>query len=355
MLTLNYRASFKKRITAVAFICFINICIEIIVVKVFLTHQVYMYSESEYLESYILIVIALVYYSVVMCLSKFKSIKLGGKVPVSYWICILLMPVGALYISLILFQINPSSNQVIITSVAFLLLMNFATFYLYEMISKAYTQEVEKKWIAQQNKYYEKQFQIMESAIKTTRTVKHDLKNHLYMVDSLLQRGEQEDAIRHIAQVIDVCDHQQEYAKSGNIAIDSILNFKLQEAEEQNIKVVVDLHIPSQIEVSSYDIAVILGNLLDNAIYAVGALSANRYINITIKYTKGRLIIKVQNSYKNEIQEIDGTICTTHKDKENHGIGLESVKMALEKYEGYLDIEYKNQIFLVVVFMYIKV
>ena len=45
---------------------------------------------------------------------------------------------------------------------------------------------------------------------------------------------------------------------------------------------------------------------------------------------------------------------TTKSDKAEHGIGLESVRYTVEKYHGTVEIEKKESIFKVTVFMYAK-
>lgn len=352
-LTLNYKTLFKKRIIAVAFIYLILMCVEIIVITMLSGVKFDIMAQNKYSLTYTLVVLALVNYCVIMCLNKFKRIKEGEKVQISYWLSLLLMPVASLYIILVLLKTYVISNNVMGIIIALLLLMNFGTFYLYDVISKMYNEEVEKKWIAQQNMYYKKQFSIMKSSVKTTRTIKHDLKNHLYMLLALVERDEKENAIQHITEIMNVCELQQEYAQSGNIAIDSILNFKLQQAVEENIKVIAELYIPFEIELSSFDMSVVLGNLLDNAINAVNKIKDHKYIHVMVKYTKGTLIIKIENTFNGEIEKEGDSICTTHQDKENHGIGLESIKHTLEKYNGSLEVEYGGNIFSALVLMYI--
>lgn len=58
----------------------------------------------------------------------------------------------------------------------------------------------------------------------------------------------------------------REYARSGNVMIDGILNLKLQEAERSGIDVKLELSVPEKVNVASFDMSVILGNLMDNAI-----------------------------------------------------------------------------------------
>ncbi|HHX59779.1 MAG TPA: sensor histidine kinase [Epulopiscium sp.] len=143
-------------------------------------------------------------------------------------------------------------------------------------------------------------------------------------------------------------------ACTGNIVIDSIINFKLQEATRQEIAVTTNFNIPKKMKIASFDITVILGNLLDNALNAVTKLANNRYIDIEMEYKQGRFILNIENSFNGVIIKKDGAMISSHCDKENHGLGLESVKTVVEKYNGTMEFKYDENKFSTMLFMDIE-
>ncbi|HDK7155509.1 TPA: GHKL domain-containing protein [Clostridium botulinum] len=354
LISLNYKSNMKKRIFAVIFIYLILMCIEVIVVNLLSGLKFDIFVENKYYSTYSLIVSKLATYIIVLILNKYKKCKQGEQLPLSYWICITFIPIASMYIILLILCSNIDNITFIIVGVIFILLINFSTFYLYEVISLTRAKQAEKLWIIQQNKYYERQFNLMKSSMKVTNTIKHDLKNHFLTVYSLLQNGITEEAIDHISDIIEVCDNQEEYVRSGNTSIDSVLNFKFQEARQKNIRICFNLNIPENIEIPSFHIAIILGNLLDNAIYAVDKLESNRYINLKMKYTKGRLIFKIDNPFKGQILMNGNKIITTKLDRKNHGIGIENIKVILEKYDGSMEIQHDHNVFSVTLLLYIN-
>jgi len=56
--------------------------------------------------------------------------------------------------------------------------------------------------------------------------------------------------------------------------------------------------------------------------------------------------------YSRKIIMENNKLETTQPDKENHGIGLENDRKVLDKYDGNMNIEYKNNIFYVLILMY---
>ena len=78
----------------------------------------------------------------------------------------------------------------------------------------------------------------------------------------------------------------------------------------------------------------ILGNLIDNAIEA--SMKENEpYIDITIKQEKSFFIIKIINKYS---EKLPPNLATSKKDSKFHGIGLNSVRHTVHKYNGSFDI-----------------
>ncbi|AUM97447.1 TPA: GHKL domain-containing protein [Clostridium botulinum] len=354
LISLNYKSNMKKRIFVVMFIYLILMCIEIIVINLLSGLQFDIFAENKYYYAYSLVVLKLATYIIVLLLNKYKKSKQGEQVPLSYWISITLIPMASMYIILLLFHLNIANITFMIVGVIFILMINFSTFYLYEVISLTCAKQAEKLWIIQQNKYYERQFNLMKSSMKVTKAIKHDLKNHLLTVYSLLQKEKSEEALKHISDIIEVYNSKEEYVYSGNTAIDSVLNFKLQEARQKNISAYLNLNIPESIEIPSFDMSIILGNLMDNAIYAVDKLECNRYINFKMKYTKGRLIVRIDNPFNGEILINGNKMLTTKGDRNNHGIGIESIKVILKKYDGSMEIQHDDNVFSVTLLLYIN-
>lgn len=354
ILTLNYKSSFKKRILTTFLIYLTLMCTEMIIVLATGYLKLELLIRNDYKSILGIIIIRIVSYVVVLIIGSYKNIRQGDSVPNTYWLCIATIPIGTLYLLITIFMGNGPRPITIFISTALVLLINFATFYLYDQISRILSDKTDKMLIQQQNKYYEKQLELMKSSSKAIKTIKHDLKNHMASLYYLAEDDKKEEVLEYLSGVIEVFNNKEGLASTGNVVIDSIINFKLQEVEKEEIAVTLDLNIPKELKIPSFDITVILGNLLDNALNAVKKLEKNRYINIKIKYTKGRLILKMDNSFNGIIIKKEGIIDTTHSDKNNHGLGLESIKTVLEKYDGTIEFEYDDIKFHTALLMFVE-
>ena len=147
-----------------------------------------------------------------------------------------------------------------------------------------------------------------------------------------------EEAEKYLIEFIgDAMIKTEEFSKSGNFAIDALLNYKNRIAESKNIKIKLEQRIPTTLPYKASDLCIILGNLLDNAIEASENCANN---------AKNRLKISTKNYYEGEInKDKEGNFLSKKKDKENHGIGLKSVKKIVSLYNGYIEIQAENSLF----------
>ncbi|MDD3306211.1 MAG: GHKL domain-containing protein [Acetobacterium sp.] len=353
VLSFNYKVGIKKRLLSVFLIYLIVMCVELIVGLLSGYFNFPLMTINNYSSEYGLIIVQIILYFVVRVFNNYKNIRLGETIPLANWIAIILIPISSLYIILSLFQATGLSWKQVLIGVVLILLVNFTIFYLYDVISAFMVDKMDKVLLSQQNKYYQKQFELMESSLKTTKAMRHDLRNHLSVIYALLEKEERGAALKHLAKMTDVYDDKKQYACTENIDIDSILNFKIQAAEQQNIKIVLDLSIPEKMDIPSFDLAIILGNLLDNAIEAVAELEKERQIKTKISYARGRLIILVENPYQGERVKVGNRYLTTNKETNQHGLGLENIKSVLQKYDGTMEITQQKEVFSVSLLLFV--
>lgn len=354
LLTLNYGSSFKKRILTTVLIYLSLLCIEMMIVLSMGYFKLDLLIRNDYESILGIIIIRIVSYFIVLLVGSYKNIRQRDIVPNTYWLCIFIVPIGTLYLLITIFMASGLPALTIFVSTTLILLINFATFYLYDEVSRILSEDKDKTLVEQQNRYYGKQLELMRISEKSIKTIKHDLKNHIIALYALAEGDKKEEILEYLSKMLEIFDNNKNFASTGNIVIDSIVNFKLQEAQKDRIKVNVDLNIPSQLKIPSFDIAIILGNLLDNALDAVKKLDQDRYIDMKIKYTKGRLILKIDNSFDGRIIKEKGRIITSHSDENNHGFGLESVKTVLEKYNGFIEFKYDSNIFYTSLLMFVE-
>lgn len=355
-LSYNYESTIKNRLLSAVFIYLTLAVIDILVslLSGYLNYLNFsLFSVNTYSSIFGLIACRILTYAIVLVLNNFKNIKKGDKIPNSYWFSTVLIPTTSLYIILLLLQASGISSLQVMIGVILIFLINFATFYLYDVITAAISDKIQSLLIMEQNKYYDKQLETMKTSLQTTNSIRHDLKNHMFSIRSLIESDDRKESLRYISDILEDLGTRQSYSSTGNTVIDSIINFKFQETEQTGLKIDLDVKIPEKLEIPSIDMTIILGNLLDNALNAVNKVKRDRFINLKMKFDKGRLLIQADNPYAGEINEENGKLLTTDDDKDNHGIGLENIRKVIQKYNGTMDIDYSDNLFSVSLLLYL--
>ena len=133
----------------------------------------------------------------------------------------------------------------------------------------------------------------------------------------------------------------------GNFALNTVLVYYVQEAEKSDISINVDVSIPNEVNISDSDLTVLFGNLLENAIDACKNIEIEkRKIDLKIhKPNAEAIVFSIDNTFDGNIKMKGNRFLST---KENgSGIGIESVKYVVNKYEGDIKIEINENKFCV--------
>lgn len=354
LITCIYSSSIRKKVLVTLASYVLLVCIEMAVVTLTGYIDFPIAERNNYNSVFGIVVLNVLKYAISFAVSGFKNIKMGNKLPNAYWISLFVIPVSSLFMLAITFQSDGLAAYQIVISITAVLIINFTVFFLFDSLAKLYQEKQAKDFIEQQNRYYENQLQIINASLEASSILRHDMKNHLHAIFTDINTGNISEAKKHISDIVDVYSARTEIIHTGYSAIDSIVNFKLQSAKQNGVKVNANSSIPPNLNFSSFDSTVIFGNLLDNALQAVSLVDKNAFIVLTMHYSKGMLIIKVSNPFINEVKIVDGKIISSKSDKENHGYGLKSVKEVVEKYNGTIEIKTDSNIFTITAVLYVE-
>lgn len=186
-----------------------------------------------------------------------------------------------------------------------------------------------------------------EKAVMDALNIKcHDLRHQIAFLGEKGYRNEMEG----INELIDLYDSPNQ---TGNRALDIVIAEKSRACLGRNISMtcMADGSLLSFMEQS--DIYSLFGNIMDNAISAAAELKEpeKRIINVRVRRQNSFVMIEEENYYDGEIEFADGLPRTGTGDYENHGFGVQSMKIVAEKYGGNLYIEAKGGVFRLSVMM----
>ena len=190
------------------------------------------------------------------------------------------------------------------------------------------------------------------------KILQHDMKHHMNELKLMANKHDVVEIQEYIDHMEDFIQNPNEIVDSGNVEIDSVLNYMLQKARRELKNVIANIMMPEKIK-HSFDINVLLGNLLENAIEAARQ-TEEKYLRVDIILKRGILKIQIENTFMSENivkekRKEGGTVfLTTKKAKEKHGIGLKSVRKIVEMYNGTMVVIPQNDIFCVKLILYMS-
>lgn len=269
--------------------------------------------------------------------------------PLRYWIFAFVCPVLSygilLMIDTLMIHSNLSNPLYVIIPVIVFLYLNYIVFDFFETYSKSLEYESMKIADAQSRENYK----ILEESENEIRILRHDLKNHISVMDLLADREDINSLKEYISQMKVQTENASAYIYTKNQALDSIVNIKMRKAENHGIKFIAKVERDIEIKINPMDLATLIGNALDNAIEG-NDCSKEAFIELDICENNDMLIISVINS-ANEPVKTDKGYKTSKKDIKNHGFGMKSMQKTIKKYDGDMCSEYSNGMFYLKIFV----
>ena len=204
----------------------------------------------------------------------------------------------------------------------------------------------------------------MERVYSGIRGMRHDMKNTVSVIMQLAvgkEEGREKELYAYLEEMNRSMDRLEFRFKTGNTVVDTLLNMKYHEITRLVPDLQMDveeLKFPEKLFIQSYDIGIILGNALDNAIEACRKLTAKEpdaeaFIRISSFQRRELFFLNVENSFDGMlVRKPQKEFPVTDKaDRENHGIGLVNIKSTAEKYLGTTDFKIKGRVFILSVMM----
>ena len=210
-------------------------------------------------------------------------------------------------------------------------------FGIFQISQKERELEVARKLIAQK----EQQYHVSKETMDAIRRKSHNLKYELSALSA--GQGQQE----HIDEAMALVDSFDANIQTGSDTLDVIFTEKNLYCRQFQISFVCMIDGGRLDFMEATDQYVLFGNMIDNAVNAVRGLEdpARRSIYLNVHAEKGFLLIRMENPFDGELRFKNGLPLTTSGDEENHGFGMTSIRLIVEKYGGSVSTRAENHVF----------
>ena len=182
-----------------------------------------------------------------------------------------------------------------------------------------------------------------EETLKDLRSIRHDIKNHLIIIDGYA-RLKNFEKIREYIHKIHHRFSEIPLIQTPSVIVSAILNEKSELARQKGIpcKITCDF---THMSADDFSMTTILGNLLDNALTAASKCPEG-WMNASLRQVDSSLIITIDNSHAESISEKNGVFASTKSDQPHlHGIGIKNVRKAVKDLNGQIEVYYTDDVF----------
>lgn len=274
---------------------------------------------------------------------NFKMLnKIDKNMRNKFWALFAVVVFAFLAISTVFLQIYPSAEQdtastVLYTSLsALFFVMSLIIIYFFTELSKGFQRDSKLFLLENNFSTLQEQIAVQQQNSDNARKLRHDMKNHLANIRSLIDNGEIAGAVTLLDKAAEnVNIVRSDVINTGNSFVDAIILSKTALCREKNIDFTYSVQPLAEINIDVVDLSSLLSNLLDNAGESA-AQTAEPFVRLTIMKYNAYYTICVENSYKGRefIKESAGTLISTKSDRALHGYGTQIISDIAQKYDG---------------------
>ncbi|WP_341281179.1 GHKL domain-containing protein [Paenibacillus sp. FSL H8-0537] len=260
-----------------------------------------------------------------------------------YYLLIMSIPVISLYQLNVLTSYSEKNIHYFISVLGFLFI-NVMIIYIFDMIIEKFQFMHENAQLQQQMDYQDANYEKTVHSFKSIKRIIHDTNQQFLYIEECIKRNELAAAMAHIKTTLNKVEDAYQRVNTGNLVIDALVTNTLTIGQANGIRIDTKLNLNAQeVTIDRYDLCVVLGNMLDNAIEASKQvrIAEDRFILIHIHANESALFIHILNDMETEAASL-------HSQKPNpeyHGIGLTNIARICDKYGGHMTIETKPKRF----------
>lgn len=274
----------------------------------------------------------------VLAVLKILKYRFSYSLTIKKALTLLLIPLSTTIISILhinLFVIFPEqSNTLLYSSLVSYIVLVLSNIIVFHLIDNSYKEsEIEKKLttvtelLHAQGEQYEQMQQHNHRVMK----MRHDQKNFILGLLSLLESGDTASAEALLKRELDILKKPDEYDFSNIVS--AVVKAKSDRASSHGIAIDFKYSELHKIQISAVDIAIILGNALDNAIESTQKTEGvDKTIRLIVKICQDLIVIIIKNPTKEPVNTAN--LISTKRNNGSRGFGIAGIEELTKKYDG---------------------
>jgi sensor histidine kinase regulating citrate/malate metabolism len=265
----------------------------------------------------------------------------------------LVLPVSTVFLlsslEKICLEISMNHTIRILLAALFIVISNFIVYIVYDkMLDK--TEKINQlQEIAYKENIDYRSYELIKEKYEDLKIMVHNFEKYCNNIEGMI--GIQSNEAASFINVLK--DKNKEFLLveyTNNKALNILLSQKQRQCSKEKIDFQLYIQDIDLSFIKEIDIVSIFSNLLDNSIES-SRNSENKKIFLSVQMMNNSfVVVRIDNSCDSEPIVYDGIMHTQKRNKEQHGLGIISVKKSLAKYNGNMDWDYDkdNRLFSVI-------
>ena len=194
----------------------------------------------------------------------------------------------------------------------------------------------------------------LESHAEEMKRIRHDRRQHVQVLRGLLEKGNVRESLAYLDDYEGSMADAIQPPLCENFVADTLCRRYEALAKQSNIAVTMGVSMPKEPGISGSDLAVILGNLWENAVAAaLDAEKPHRFIRLRMKVQEDQVLIRMENGYSGVIcQEGERFLSSKPDRNRTEGVGIASIRSMAARYGGMAIFDYTKDTFTASVMLY---
>lgn len=251
------------------------------------------------------------------------------------------------YLILVLLNVYPTlilerpQDMPLAAMVLALIALTYATIFLvlFEQLRVMKAQERQQVFETQAM-MMQRRVEDMHRSEEVMRIERHDMRHQLQTIASLARQGDQAALLDYIGAAQDKLSAIGSRVYCSDPILNAVLVNAAEQAQALDIKLECSVALPEKLPVDSLELSIVFANALENAIRAVGGLSAGQRRILCKSVAQPQFLMEISNPY-------DAAVSFDHEglpisDRPGHGIGTRSIMAFAEKYHALCRFQAEN-------------
>ena len=308
-----------------------------------------MVMSGELFEKYAVPVYSLFTLSNLTVISAFTAALMAykrryqGLVVEKQWFLFILFPASQAFSLFVWFrQFMAYGNydpRMVVAMLVIDLLADAALIYTIRMTASSTELRIRSEMLEDQVRSQGNYYNHLASTYADIRKMRHDIDNHIYAVEGLLERNDIQDAKEYIRRLHEQDRAEIPFADCRNTVVASYLQKKREDIIADGISFETDLHLPADLSISNPDLICVYGNILDNAIDACRN-TENAKIILKTDYKEPYLTVSCSNTVSDGLQQKKRRIPELER-----GVGFSILDDITRQYDGQFTHRLKDGMF----------